>query len=88
VLTSALQGKDYRLSVEVVIHWRLAVVMAERNISNKELALLVGMHPNSISRLRVRRRLTRIDEDTLNALCKALRCQPGDLLVYEDDKEG
>jgi putative transcriptional regulator len=58
--------------------------MAERNISNKELARLIGMHPNSISRLRVRRRLSRIDEDTLDALCKALKCQPGDLMVYEE----
>jgi len=63
------------------------VVMAERNISNKELALLIGLNPKSVSRLKVRRRLTRIDEPTLNAICKALKCQPGDLLVYEEDKE-
>ena len=69
-----------------MIRWRLAVVMAERNISNKELAIRIGKHPNSISRLKVRRRLSRIDEDTLNALCKALKCQPGDLLVYEEDE--
>ena len=61
-------------------------MMAERNISNKELALLTGMNPRSVSRLKVRRHLTRIDETTLNALCKALKCQPGDLLVYEEDK--
>jgi len=69
-----------------VIHWRLAVVMAERNISNKELALLIGMNPKSVSRLKVRRRLTRIDEPTLNSICKALKCQPGDLMVYEEDE--
>jgi putative transcriptional regulator len=69
-----------------VIHWRLAVVMAERNISNKELALLIGMNPKSVSRLKVRRRLTRIDEPTLNSLCKVLKCQPGDLMVYEEDE--
>ncbi len=69
-----------------MIHWRLAVVMAERNISNKELALLIGMNPKSVSRLKVRRRLTRIDEPTLNSICKALKCQPGDLMVYEEDE--
>jgi putative transcriptional regulator len=68
-----------------VIRWKLAVVMAERNISNKELAALIGMHPTSFSRLKTRRRLTRIDEATLSALCKALNCQPGDLMVYEED---
>jgi len=60
-------------------------VMAERNINNKELALLIGMNPTSVSRLKARRRLTRIDEATLNSLCKALKCQPGDLMVYEED---
>lgn len=70
-----------------MIHWKLAVVMAERDISNKELAVLIGLNPKSVSRLKVRRRLTRIDEPTLNEICKALKCQPGDLLVYEEDKE-
>ncbi|MBD2577058.1 helix-turn-helix domain-containing protein [Oscillatoria sp. FACHB-1406] len=65
-----------------MIDWRLAVVMAERNISNKELAKRTGMHPTSISKLKTRRRLTRIDEHTLNLLCEALNCQPGDLMVY------
>jgi putative transcriptional regulator len=60
--------------------------MAERNISNKELARLTGMNPTSISRLRVRRYLNRIDGDTLNALCKALKCEPGELMAYEEDE--
>jgi putative transcriptional regulator len=85
VVASACQFKGGKLSGKTLIHWRLAVVMAERDISNKELASLMGMHPRSVSRLKVRRRLTRIDEDTLNALCKALNCQPGDLMVYEPD---
>lgn len=70
-----------------MIRWKLAILMAERNISNKELAVLIGMNPKSISRLKVRRRLTRIDESTLNALCQALQCQPGDLMVYEEDRD-
>lgn len=68
-----------------MIRWKLAVVMAERGISNKELAVSTGMTPNSISRLKNRRYLTRVDQDTLNTLCEALNCQPGDLLVYEKD---
>lgn len=70
----------------MAIRWKLAVVMAERDISNNELAHLIGMHPTSVSRLKTRRYLTRIDESTLNALCKALKCQPGDLMVYEEDQ--
>ncbi|MCC3404074.1 MAG: helix-turn-helix domain-containing protein [Microcoleus sp. PH2017_10_PVI_O_A] len=68
-----------------MIRWKLAVVMADRNISNKELAVLIGMHPTSVSKIKTRRRLTRIDEATLSALCRALNCQPGDLMVYEED---
>ena len=59
-------------------------MMAERKISNKELAFLIGRHPKSISRLKLHDRLPRIDEPTLDALCKALKCQPGDLIVYEE----
>ena len=70
----------------MAIRWKLAVVMAERDISNNELARLIEMHPTSVSRLKTRRYLTRIDETTLSALCKALKCQPGDLMVYEEDK--
>ncbi|MEG4864888.1 MULTISPECIES: helix-turn-helix domain-containing protein [unclassified Microcoleus] len=68
-----------------MIRWKLAVVMADRNISNKELAARIGMHPTSVSKIKTRRRLTRIDEATLSALCRALNCQPGDLMVYEED---
>lgn len=69
----------------MVIRWKLAVVMAERNVSNKQLAALTGMHYTTISKLKTRRQLTRVDQETLNALCKALSCQPGDLMSYEPD---
>lgn len=59
--------------------------MAERNISNKELAKLTGMHSTSISKMKTRYRLTRIDAKTLDTLCEALNCQPGDLMVHEKE---
>jgi putative transcriptional regulator len=59
--------------------------MADRGISNKELAVATGLNQRSISRLKLRRQLTRVDQETLNALCKALSCQPGDLMSYEPD---
>nr|WP_277882711.1 helix-turn-helix transcriptional regulator [Oscillatoria sp. FACHB-1406] len=63
----------------------MAVIMADREMSNKELARLVDLHPTSVSRLR-KRPLLKLDIPTLDALCKALNCQPGDLLVYEEDE--
>ncbi|MDY6783433.1 MAG: helix-turn-helix domain-containing protein [Cyanobacteriota bacterium] len=70
-----------------MIRWKLAYVMAERDIRNCDLARAIEMEPSSVSRLKRRRRLTRIDESTLDALCKALQCQPGDLLVYEEERD-
>ena len=58
--------------------------MAERNVRNKDLAALTGISERSISRLKGRRQVSRIDSETLDALCKALQCQPGDLMVYTD----
>ena len=60
--------------------------MAERRIGNKELAVLIGKHPNSISRMKLHERFPKLDEETLSALCKALKCQPGDLMVYEEEE--
>ena len=62
------------------------MVMAERGIRNKELAALTGIHPTALSKIKNRSFLTRIDAETLNALCAALQCQPGNLMVYEKDE--
>lgn len=61
--------------------WRLSAVMEDLEVSNGELAELTGMHPTTISKLR-RNLPSRLDMKTLAALCEALQCQPGDLLVY------
>lgn len=66
------------------IDWRLSVVMAERKISNNELAEKTGMHPTTISKLR-RNIPDRLDMGTLVSLCRALGCQPGDLLSYKGE---
>lgn len=69
-----------------MILWRLAVVMAERDITNKELASRIGKHPHSVSRLKQHRCLPRINKSLLDSLCKALKCQSGDLIVYQEDE--
>ena len=66
------------------IQWRLKVVMAERDVAPSQLAELTGMHPTTISKLR-NQRIDRYDRVTLNKLCQALNCQPGDLLRYVAD---
>jgi len=61
--------------------WRLPVLMADREIDYKELARVTGMHPGTISKLK-NNLPDRLELVTLMKLCKALKCQPGDLLVY------
>jgi putative transcriptional regulator len=71
----------------LVIRWRLKIVMAEKDISNKQLIESTGLHATTVSRLRTSRGMPRLDAETLNLLCKALKCQPGDLMRYEPDEE-
>lgn len=68
----------------MAIKWRLSAVMADREIDNQTLHLLTGLHPGTISKLR-NNPPSRIDVITLNLLCQALNCQPGELLRFLPD---
>lgn len=62
----------------------LNVVMAQRNISTGELAKMVGITPTNISILKTGKAKA-IRFSTLEKICKALKCQPGDILEYVDE---
>jgi putative transcriptional regulator len=62
----------------------LGVVMAQRKISLNELSERVGVTPANLSILKNAKGKA-IRFSTLNALCQALECQPGDILNYEPD---
>lgn len=66
---------------EMPIKWRLPVLMADREMDYRQLAEATGMHPNTVSKLK-NNLPDRLELATLMKLCKALECQPGDLLVY------
>lgn len=78
---------NYGCSVmsNTVIEWRLHVVMAEQRISPSDLAEKMGVNRVSVSRLKNARSLPRLTEETLNGLCRALNCQPGDLMRFKPD---
>ncbi len=63
---------------------RLDRVMADRKIMLKELAEDVGITEANLSKLK-NGRVAAIRFSTLEAICQALDCQPGDLLEYESD---
>lgn len=60
----------------------LDVMMAKRKISAGELAQQVGITPANLSILK-NNKAKAVRFSTLEALCQALECQPGDLLEYQ-----
>lgn len=68
----------------------LDVVMARRKIGAGELAEKVGITPANLSILK-NNKAKAVRFSTLAALCRALDCQPADLMEYvpgeEDEKE-
>lgn len=71
----------------MAIKWRLAVLMADREIDYKELAEMTGMHPVTVNKHKNMRIMpNRLEYETLLKYCEALNCQPGDLLVFVPDK--
>ncbi len=70
------------------VKWRLNVLMAERYLKNKDLTEATGMHPVTISKLKNSQEMPeRLERATLEKLCAALNCQPGDLMLWEPDLE-
>ena len=64
----------------------LDVMMAKRKISSNELAEIIDITPANLSILKTGKAKA-IRFSTLEKLCEALSCQPGDLLEYTDDEE-
>ncbi len=60
---------------------RLDVVMAQRKVRGTALAQRIGLTPANLSRLKTGT-VKAIRFSTLEALCRELDCQPGDLLEY------
>ena len=65
---------------------RLDRVMAERKISLNDLSEKVGIANVNLSKIKTGK-VSAIRFSTLNAICKALDCQPGDILEYQEDTE-
>ncbi len=62
---------------------RLDRVMADRKIPLNQLARQVGISQVNLSNLKTGK-VKAIRFSTLDAICHALHCQPGDLLEYEE----
>ncbi len=67
-----------------MIRVNLTKVMFEKQMNSKELAEKIGITPANLSNLK-NSKVKGIRFDTLEKLCEALDCQPGDILEYLPD---
>lgn len=64
----------------------LDVMMARRKVRSNELARVVGITESNLSLLKSGR-VKGVRFSTLEAICRHLKCQPGDILEYADGGE-
>ena len=62
----------------------LDVVMAQRKISSRELARVIGITEANLSLLK-RGKVKGVRFETLAAICQHLNCQPGDILAFDEE---
>lgn len=71
----------------MAIRINLDVIMARRKIGLTELSQEVDVTMANLSILK-NNKAKAVRFSTLNAICKALDCQPGDILEYVPDGDG
>ena len=64
----------------------LDVMMARRKMSLTELSAKVGITMANLSILK-NGHAKAVRMSTLEAICKVLKCQPGDILIYEESDD-
>ena len=69
-----------------MIKVKLDVMLAKRGVSSGELADAIGITQANLSILKTNKGKA-VRFSTLNEICKALDCQPGDILIYEETEE-
>ena len=64
----------------------LDVMLAKRKMTSLELSQRIGLTPANLSILKTGKAKA-IRFSTLEAICRELKCQPGEILEYIDDEE-
>jgi len=68
----------------IILH--LDMMLVKRKIKSNELARVVGITESNLSSIKSGK-IKGIRFSTLEAICKHLRCQPGDILEYVSEEE-
>ena len=66
------------------IRYHLKALLADRNMTQKELAEATGIRPPTISAICVGS-VKQLPIGALDKICTVLNCQPGDILEYVPD---
>ena len=64
----------------------LDIMLAKRKMTSLELAQRIGLTPANLSILKTGKAKA-VRMSTLDAICRELHCQPGDLLEYVEDDD-
>ncbi len=75
------------MTVAMPIIVNLDVMLARRKMRSKELAERIGITEQNVSLLKSAK-VKGVRFDTLAAICRALDCQPGDILEYRKEETG
>ena len=70
----------------MAIEINLDVMLAKRKMSSLELANRIGITQANLSILKTGKAKA-IRFSTLEAICRELKCQPGDILTFLEDDE-
>lgn len=68
----------------MVIRYRLDELLKARHMTANQLSRASGIAASTLSAIRTNQ-AERLDRTTIERICKALQCTPGDLIVYIPD---
>ena len=69
-----------------MIKFKTKVLLAMREMTQKELAEKTGIRPPTISAI-CTGSVKQLPIEALNKICKVLECQPADIMEYIEDEE-
>lgn len=70
-----------------MIKFKVKVMLAIREMTQKELAERTGIRPPTVSAICLGT-VKHLPVDALSKICEVLECQPGDIMEYVPDEAG
>lgn len=74
---------SFKQGITIIVN--IDVMMAKRKISSNELAEKIGITPANLSILKTGKAKA-VRFTTLDAICQALDCTPGEVLEYREEE--